>query len=355
MIRLSASFLPRAEQCPASATLPGTDRVREDAEAGKRDHARMEATAPEGSMAEVAFVYNVLTGEAREVGRGLRRAYGKLAEGEIPGTTDLVTVEPDLVRVRDYKTGFGYLVAAPRNNMQLQHNALCAALVYGKQTAIVEVDKTEEEGEPERATFTAFDFAVIRARLRRIWDATQELNPAVVEGPYCWRCPAFSRCPAKTHLALALSTGQAPQELPTLELTPEAVARGWDRLKAAKRLLGEIEAIYRGFAKEHRIALGGGKMLGFVSRQVDELDGPTVFKVLREMHGEEVARAAVEMDTSKAALERALKLIAPPRGKARMVREALAAIGVAGGIKKQLVQRVEEYQEGPEALEEKSA
>jgi hypothetical protein len=96
-------------------------------------------------------------------------------------------------------------------------------------------------------------------------------------------------------------------------------------------------------------------MLGFVSRQVDELDGPTVFKVLREMHGEDVARAAVEMDTSKAALERALKLIAPPRGKARMVREALAAIGVAGGIKKQLVQRVEEYQEGPEALEEKSA
>jgi hypothetical protein len=63
--RLTASSLWRAEPCPASVVLPAEEgRKRKDAEDGNRAHAELwRKSPPPGSIAEVAFAYNVLTGD----------------------------------------------------------------------------------------------------------------------------------------------------------------------------------------------------------------------------------------------------------------------------------------------------
>lgn len=214
--RLTASCLWRAEPCPASVVLPAEKRPRrKDAEDGVRAHAALAASPPPGSFAEVAFAYNVLTGEARQIGLNIGRDYGELAKGEIPGTADLVTVQPDHVLVDDYKSGHGYLVPPLPGNPQLQHNSLCAALVHDKLKAIAQIIYLKT-GEVKDAAYDVFDFAAISERLRRIWDraelaAGHQKNLAtprdlyllglVNEGDHCWRCEARKACPLKSRSA----------------------------------------------------------------------------------------------------------------------------------------------------------
>lgn len=208
--RLTASALWRAEPCPASVVLPAIRREYKDAEAGRRAHAALEASPPPGSFAEVAFAYNVLSGEAREIGRSIGREYGELAVGEIPGTLDLLTVQPDHVLVDDWKSGVGYLVPPLPGNPQLQHNCLCAATVYDKPKAIAQIVYLKT-GEVKDAAYDCFDLAAIGVRLRTIWEnaryarellevqGVSELMALnmVREGPHCWRCEARAACPIK--------------------------------------------------------------------------------------------------------------------------------------------------------------
>jgi len=213
-MRLSASNLWRAALCPGSVVLPQEKRVYADAERGAREHKALEASPPPGSHAEVAFALNVLSGTSREVGRGIGRNYGKLAHGEIPGTADLVTVCNDHVLVTDYKTGVGYLQAEPAQNLQLKHNGIAAAAVFGKPRAVVQLVYTKT-GEVKDAAFDAFDFQDIKDELRGIWEqvnaaaillqlenADALLGSGLVNiSDACWRCPAKKACPAqgKTH------------------------------------------------------------------------------------------------------------------------------------------------------------
>lgn len=216
--RLTASALWRAEPCPASVVLPAERREYKDAKDGTRIHADHEAAPPPGAAAEVAFAYNVLSGEAREVGRSIGRNYGQLAREEIPGTTDRMYVMDDHVLVEDLKSGNGYaeqlagVFDKPEDNAQLQHNSLCAALVYDKPLALTQVIYLKT-GEVKDAKFDAFDFAAIRIRLRAIWERSTQAAalldmgaepPSLVglglvnEGPHCWRCTAEKACPLKS-------------------------------------------------------------------------------------------------------------------------------------------------------------
>lgn len=193
--KLTASNLWRAAECPASVTLPWARKEYADAARGQKEHARLEANPPPGSIPEVAFAFNVLSGRAREVGRSIGREYGELAEGEIPGTTDLITPEQDHLLVTDFKTGAGFRVKHPTENLQLQHNAICAMAVYGKPRAILQIIFTRT-GEVLDAELDIFDVAEVRERLRAIWEACREPEPAVNPGEYqCWRCPAMKACP----------------------------------------------------------------------------------------------------------------------------------------------------------------
>jgi len=348
-MRLTASSLWRAEKCPASASLPAYGRISADSERGRDEHAKLEAAPPPGGIPEVALVYNLRSGQAREVGRGADVEFPPPEHGDLRARIDLLTLEPEYLRVTDYKSGHGFNVAPPVENLQLAAGAIAACAVYDRQRAVVEIQRTDGEGEPQRAALDELDLAAARERIRRIFDAAVAEKPRVVEGDHCWRCPCYSSCPPKLNLALAVATGKLPDELPVLELTRESLAAGWPKLKAFKKLLGEVERIYRGYAWSEPVPLGNGKWLGQVSKPEDEIDGPTAMKVLRELHGVEVAATAVEIATSKAGVERGIALVAPKGKKAALVRAALDQIAAAGGITRKFRTSVEEYESEEEA------
>lgn len=343
MITLSASSLHRAERCPASASLPRIESASNAMERGKELHADEAAKSPEG--AEVAFAYDVETGRARILGTNLDRQYGELAPTEIAGSTDKLTVEPDRVIIKDYKSGYSWHVE-PSRNIQLGFYAVAACAAYDRSAARVELDFLDR-GMTLPADLDAFDLANIRERIRSIWTAANAASPRVVKGDHCTSCPCIQRCPAYLELACAVATGISPSLLPGASegLTAETVASGWRNLEALKKLMGEAEKAYRGFASLWPVPLGDGRTL--MQREVvrDELDGTVTWQILRDLHGSAVADAAVQREATKTSVEAALAEIAPPRGKASMVREVMKAIEEANGILKKRTMRVDAFKE----------
>jgi hypothetical protein len=339
---ISASSLWRVERCPASATLPRVGQLHGDAEAGTEAHTEHELNCPPDEMAEAAFAYNPETGKARFLGQGLKRKYDVDPQTEIPGTVDRAKRAPvdGVAEVRDYKSGFGYMVAPPASNLQLAHNALCVADVQGADSVRIAIDR------PDASTsivLDALDLAAARERIRALWRAAHQPDPRVVTGDHCWRCECITRCPAHLTMAIAFTEGAWPGVMPTDGLTPERVAQGWEFLKNAKRVLGLVEKTYRAIASQTPIDLGNGKVLGQRTVEREALDGPITFQTLRDMHGEAVARAAVSMETSKTALEEALKPVAGKGKRAGMVRDALTEIGARNGVVVSRQVRVEEF------------
>lgn len=341
MIALSASSLWRAEKCPASASLPRVQSISAASERGKELHSEREINDPEG--AEVAYAFDVVSGKARELGRNLGRNYPKTRATEIVGTTDKVTVEPDRVVVRDYKSGAGFGVAAPAVNVQLGFYAVCAAEVHGKNAARVELEFLDRDGQVVGADLDALDLAAMRERIRAIWNATGGETPTTVTGDHCTGCPCITRCPPHLTMAIAFSEGMWPDIMPSDGLTIEKLPQIWEHLKNAKRVVGLVEKTVRAIASQTPIALADGKVLGSHEVERSELDGVVTYQALRDLHGEEVARAAVSMETSKAALEEALKPIAGKGKRAGMVRDALKAIEAANGVVVKRSVRVEEF------------
>ena len=342
-MRLTASGLERDEICSASASLPRSGTVHADATAGTEEHARLEAETPAGELAEVAYALNVLTGEARSLGKIAHRDYPTLGQEWIFGTADRIRVAADRVVITDHKTGGGgrFNTTPARENLQLAFLALAAATAHGVQAA--EVILSFPDG-TDAATLDVIDLAAAYQRVRRIYDRCTAPTPAIVESDKgCRRCPAFARCPAKVSLALAFSGGLAPADLPTLELTVPAVAKGWESLKRAKQVLGQVEAAYRGFAALEPVPLGNGKTLGEVEKSREEIDGRVAYDALVATLGVEVAEAACEMSTSKAAITRAIKPAAKKGEAAGMLRTALEAIQASDGIKTKRSRSVEEH------------
>ena len=91
--------------------------------------------------------------------------------------------------------------------------------------------------------------------------------------------------------------------------------------------------------------MGDGRVLGAHEVEREELDGVVTFQVLRDLHGEAVARAAVTMEATKTRLGEALKPIAMKGARASMVREALTQIRAANGVNVKRGVRVEEFKQ----------
>ena len=345
-MNLTASGLHAAELCPARTHLPQFPRSHADADAGTLAHAIKELEAAPGEQTEVVFSLNTITGEAATHPRNGHRGYPSVpGDARIFGTADAIRVEPDHVVVIDHKTGFGYNVEPARSNLQLGFYAVAAARVYGKDAARVEI--RHASGYVDAYDMDAITLDALEYRIKQIHVAARlsESLPARVRPGelQCWRCPCFARCPAQLQLALTLSSGVDARELPTLELTPEAVAKGWVKLKQIKAVLNEIERAYRGYASEQLVQLSGGKFLGRREKSTESVDGRVAFEVLSETYGEAVAKGACEMETSKAALTRALKdAVAKGKG-AEALRDVLAAIKIKNGITTKTGYSVEEY------------
>jgi hypothetical protein len=361
MLHLSASGLWRAELCSGSVVIePRAPEVHQDAVAGVAEHRELELAVPDGYKAEVSVAVDVLTGEGRVLGQGLGRKYVDLKPSEIPGTMDRLKVDPPRARIRDHKSGYGYIVTAPRESLQLLHNAIGATRALGLNEAVIEIHHTES-GEVEDATLDALDMAAGLGRIRKIWEAAKEAEAAqargepvpVVTGEHCWRCEAFRHCPAQLQMASTFQSGAIAKLLPTLELTTPAVAEGWKALKKAKKILGEVEKIYRAYGAGELVPLGGGVWLGKHPVEKKQLNPAVARQVIAEAYGQGVAEAACDFETSAAAIERALKPVIAAKklagekvtmtGKEGLLPALMTRIDLAGGILRKTTEVVEEF------------
>ena len=354
--RLTGSGLERAAICPASAVLPHVQTVSEHAERGSQIHAFLEAvnakgreaalaevddeirpvcealdvaklpTDPSRFAAEVAFAYDTENGQARELGRGIGRAYD-VTPTEIAGTADVIALlDDDGVFVADFKSGWSRRTAA-RESLQLRFYALCAARTYGRSRAVVQVIRLFEDGETwtDEAALDAFDldaFALDLGALMSGIEADRKalaagIEPEMVEGSHCKWCPAFSRCPAKVALV------QLP---PRVEITPDGAAAAYQRLRLYREALDKAEAILKDYARANPILLPDGTVYGPRYDSTKRLDGAVAAKVLRDLLGDK-GEAGIEVEVTQASIKRALAAAGRPASDLKAVLDAIRERG----------------------------
>jgi hypothetical protein len=372
----TGSSAERAIKCAASEALPHVHSTSEDAARGHAIHAFLAAanasnaeqaieTVPveyrpacdaidvdripqldgAGYAAEVAFAYDVELGTARELGRGLDRAYGELGPDEVPLTVDSFGLGRDGegVFIGDYKSGVQRVTPA-RRNPQLLLGALAATRAYGRTRADVAIVYVADAPWFDHAAIDEWTLDAFAVELRKAAKAVRAarqlvaagLQPDVVEGDHCRYCRAFDSCSAK--VALARAIGAEPQSFRagvSVSLNPTHAAHAYMMWKRAHEVVKRAgEALYA-YASEHGgIDLGDGMAFGPVRSQREYVDGAKTRETLRALHGPEVADAACEWDSSKLAIKEALRRVKATTGRplAQLEAEALAAIDAAGGI-----------------------
>lgn len=343
---LTASKYELAMRCIGSTVLPWTDTPGPHAVAGTERHAADEQAIAAGDIpdayeqrwpgyqwrAEVAFGLDIATGEAREVGQGIGRAYPTpRGPYERFGTSDAITLSPSghhLVVVD--KKGFEAVTASGRNP-QLRFLARAAATVY--RPARVTVAIAHELSGIDASDLDAFELDTIPLELRQIEidvaRADAELRagrpPEFHTGRWCRWCPAYNACPEQRRLSTLV---QRPDDDPELALVTMAIDDDdAPALYALYKRIGilkkRIEETLYAIAARQPIPIGGGKMFGRHTVMGDrEYDGPTVHAVAAAQLGRDVADQVVEMIASQAQFERVVKPIVP-RGKFAAAKRAV--------------------------------
>lgn len=407
---ISFSKAGRGVQCLASTVLPRVQdsEPSEPAEKGKAIHAFLADAAKVGKEAaleevseeyleicaaidlskiptvdaeryahETAMAYDALEDRARIIGYDVGRNYGELADGEIPGTIDVLglTEDGEGVVVGDYKSG-RLAVPPPKKNWQLKIGAVAAARKFGRRYAVLMIIHTPEGSKPwvEYGRLDAFELDEAAEQLRELVLQRRQLVKAflqrgfaglgtsIVRGPECTYCQSFAFCPAQTsHVRAVLGDPLAFQrELVTL-ISSEQVGLAKVAFDELKALVKHLEEQIKGCATQRPATLPDGRFYGPVQQPDDELDAGVVLRVMDGWLPELVAgdvdkvrrllRTAVEMSASKASIERALQEIAPRGALASMKREAFARIKAAGGVKEGVKLVVREYSgEAPKRL-----
>lgn len=370
---LTISGLPRAAECAGSEALPHANTTSEDSEQGVTNHATAEAIVRSRQfeklptellaliepgaqlMPEHAVAYNVATDTARSLliaDREYALAQPPLADDEVPGTCDLLILTdsdspmlPPRLTVVDFKWRSD--VGNPDENEQLMAYALTATRIFGvtEATVVVAYIDTDDEGNLMLLRplvvrkVDAIDLDAFAAKLRGIVAAVRAQQakaiPDVRESKGCRHCPALVHCPAKHALLVRLTSGQERDELEgMLPLTPQTVAVAYERLKHAENLLKRIRGAIFGYASEIDVPLGNGRVLGRRTKLGDtQLDGDTVYAVVREKYGQEAADAAVAREATQVKLEAMLKA-RDVKPRAPAMREVLAEVAKRGGSKR---------------------
>lgn len=363
MTRLpSASKLQLAATCVGAHVLPGVSTAWASGEAGRERHAELarhvageaikapsswlaalleygDDLAPlRGCRDEVAYAWDLESGEARELGQRLERAYESVCATEYYGTADYVRVSDGHVVVVDLKTGMSE-VPHPTRNAQLRFLALAACRAHGLEAARVGILHAPEGRAPwwQWADLDAFELEVVaedlRALHRRLEAGAKAVEageaPRLTLGEHCNWCPARYSCPARTAMARAM--GQAPDDFAAaLKASLEDDATAGDvlaRWRAAKKIVEEVGAALHARAAERPIFVEAGQVWGPRESTREVIDGEAAWPVLVGLLGVEGARQAMTLATSRAGVERGVK-----HAKAEGVMSGTIKAGVAQAL-----------------------
>lgn len=370
---ITASSFHRANECIASEVLEQEDNDSQPAERGRAvakflqrvpDVGRADALAevpeeyreicaaidldsrPTHLAAEVSFAYDVVTGEARELGRGLERDYSGVRDTEVCGTADLFGVSEDAVFIGDDK-GHQW-VPHPDRNLQLRGLAFMAARAHGKERAELAIYRPLSDQRGMTGEMDAFDLEVTEAILVSLWQRKRkalESGVAVpVPGRHCRYCAAVLHCPASPQIVKGLAI--VPSFDPAVPvsrgtaaayLQAEAVVKEW--LSANRARLAVM------CEQSGPIDLGDGRMFGFRETAGKEKLDPIIgYRVIAEKLGEEVANDASARTITKTAFKESLRKHGV-KGRTKLEKEVLQEIRDRGGATRKPSRKLEEYGE----------
>lgn len=396
---LTMSALPRLLNCPSSAVLARAENASVWADAGHLDHEELaELADPEhefahllgaGARSEVKVAYDVIARTGRIIGEGGGRDYGVLGPFEIAGSIDALWVEGDTVVVLDWKTGYADVDPASRN-WQLWGYALAACAALGKRQARVMVVYTKT-ARVDSYEIDAFELADFAARVAALHARVPELRAAKLrgeqldtrEGSWCKHCPSKHVCPSKNALLVQVAKvglasevvrkfagpdGPTPEALTAfesvaseglavisdVEMTPERARAAYEHLMRIEQLVKDAKKRLDSYVTENGpIDLGNGRAYGRYAREGDrKIDAAKAMAAIREVVGEkakEFESVAFERKTSQAAIERACKAVAGPRGlKAKVLKRIEELGGISRPIEYPIGEApVEKFGEAP--------
>lgn len=332
----TASGLQDAATCPASAVLPvipskhpagdtGTDRhellvtALEAVRAGRTFETQnpveqrwLDAVFEHpfvaeltGYAPEVAYGYDVESGEAWCWGRIPPRQYPAHAPTTICGTADYVLADEERVVIVDVKTGRRE-VPSPKRNLQLKALALAAAKFHGvfeARTAILHATADGDAVWVEHGpTWGLVDLMEIAEEFRQLHLELNAPKPRVVTGPHCNLCNAIASCPAQA--AVINRWAGAPEAAPddvTALLTPETAAHAYRRLQGVKAAVKKAESALYAWANHNTIHLGGDEFFG-QHEKTTEVFTRESFAVLATELDADKALEAFDLETSKTAI-----------------------------------------------------
>jgi RecB family exonuclease len=390
---ITFSALPRAFACRLSTVLPRVDHESDDAREGTVRHAFFQrvtellqpvddakagrpaypledarelalAEAPEeyraglsaipletlglGDVAaEVAVAFDVATGEARELGRGIGREYAKAAEAqghpiretEVVGTIDrLGFIGSAGLHVGDYK-GRSH-TRRPSQDAQLLAGALAASRIYGRhqvELEIVRVIDGEGYSKKEHVDILEVDsfetrLAELRARITRDRAAFAAGDvPEAEVSSHCRYCPSMRYCPAQMAIARAVLGGDSDEinaivKVGQAYITPETAPRLHALVAQGEKVLEIVKDALREFARATPFPLGDGRWYGVPpeSKEREIVDGPAAARVLTELFGADAAKAGTKVEVTLTGVEAAVKAYLaahPERAKRGAIKE----------------------------------
>lgn len=332
----------------------------------------------EGWVSEPAYAYDVVKRTARFIGLNIGRNYGDVSSTEIPLSLDVINAKNGIpLTVYDYKTGRGHdsYAPAPEKNWQLKLGALVLTQQASEHDCMVGLIHIHDDGTHTKKEHLLTNDGLGHAanEIERVSGVVKELRqlvanggtPSVNEGPHCDFCPAKLACPAKVGLIKLLADAperavdllrigtpsplagdDVKQQVLSL-LTKENAAQAYTVARRISRVSGQIMSALAAYASTDPIDVAPGVAYGKHSFASDEIDGACAYQSAKNILGEDSARVAVEMTTSKAAIDRAVR-DAKERGawSGTLVdgkRAVLEAVSKMGGISQVQKTKVEEF------------
>ncbi len=366
---LTASRIELVQRCIGSVTLPQFDESNEWSRAGDARHAEDEDAINRGDIpellaetwpdfawrAEVAFAYDVATGEGRELGQGIKRNYAasNLTPTEVVGTADAVGRKDGKLVIVDKKSHDDVTRAA--DNPQVRFLALAASRAYSADA--VEVATTHIIRGLDRADLEPFDLEETHVQvlqtLINMSAARKGGEATFTTGRHCRWCASFHECPKQREL-VSLVKSESISTIVEMRMPlhdDEAAADMHELWKRVGMLHKRIGAAIFARAAERPIPLRNGKLFGKVITQGNEkLDGDVVYEVVKAKHGQTIADGAVVRSATKTRLREALGFVGA-KSVAAAEREVLDEVRKRGGATRNAKESIEEFTAQPQLKE----
>lgn len=365
----TASAVERLMVCAGGALLPGAQEETAFATRGTTLHAYMQDVCSLGSAAalervpadlraaaeaidlsilpeaaaiigaEVAFAWNALLDEGRELGRGVTRAaYSACGPDDFGGLADLVFLSGGVVTIFDWKFGHGDLPPAHRN-WQLRTLALLASRAYRVERARVAIVRVREDGTAyhDAAEFDAMDLEEAAIELGNLGERIQRTPGSLRypqdlrRGGHCRYCPSFDWCPAQ-HELLQIAVRKPDQLANEAEVALTNGGRAhayaiWRELELLTKRIGERIGAH---AAMRAIELPSGRAYGYAPgrREVEDAAKARDVLLAAGVPAEAVAAAVTEhkeLHATLGAIEKAVRTL--PKAAREPVMLQLRAAG----------------------------